>query len=374
MHAKPSAVVVAQLVPGSGFNGFGQRLHALASALATEADVTVVTPEQEVGEPPSGRRYAWSPVPRSRPRSWRAGFRRRLGPDPYAGYHGREGEIRDLVDAVQADLVVLHLECAYLVKHLRGYRVVHLLEERLDTGRSPAAGPRARLRDWNRHRQWDDLAHAVGDSKAPVVLISSAEQEVLGPFLRGNEVTVVPHFRVDHLHADASPEVDVGIYGDLTQARNLPPALEAVAACERHGLRVGLFGHSDGRALTGLGPQVLVTGAVAELRDHYRRSRVVLVPEHTGSGVKTTVIEAWAAGRPLVLDVTATRGLSVTHEGNALVGGAPEELAALSRRLLDDFSLQERLVERGLATVRGAHSEEQAARIFLEVCRRALER
>lgn len=378
MHAKPTVVVVAQLVPGSGFNGFGQRLHSLANALAVDADVTVITPGVDPGEPPTDRRYAWRPVPS--PRAGRAGpltrfevgTHRRLGRFPYDGYHRHEREIRALTRAVRADLVVLHLECAYLVTHLPDQRSVHLLEERLDVTATPSKGTRGRLRNWNRRRQWDNLAQAVGRSKAPVVLISASEQEGLARFLTTNPVTVVPHFREEHLHPESGPQVDVGIYGDLTQDRNLPPALEAAAVCGRHGLRVGLFGHSDPEALRGLGSEVLVTGAVPDLRDHYRRSRVVLVPEHTGSGVKTTAIEGWAAGRPLVLHETATRGLSVQHEHNALVGSSPEELAVLSKRLLEDRGLQERLVQGGLETVRGAHSEEHATRVFVEVCREAM--
>lgn len=58
-------------------------------------------------------------------------------------------------------------------------------------------------------------------------------------------------------------------------------------------------------------PGVTYAGRVADLRPHYDRAHVVVVPLHRGSGTRLKVLEAMAYGRPVVSTTLGAEGLPV---------------------------------------------------------------
>ena len=72
--------------------------------------------------------------------------------------------------------------------------------------------------------------------------------------------------------------------------------------------------------------RIFVTGEVESVRPYLDRCWVVCVPLEMGSGTKYKVIEALAAGAPVVCTPLATEGLNLVDE-HVVVGESDVELA-----------------------------------------------
>ncbi len=77
-------------------------------------------------------------------------------------------------------------------------------------------------------------------------------------------------------------------------------------------------------------------GFVEDLRDEFARSRVYVAPIFTGGGIRTKILEAMAAGVPVVSTTFAPLGLGTTPGIHLLASDDPGEQARLVLRLLRD--------------------------------------
>jgi glycosyltransferase involved in cell wall biosynthesis len=82
---------------------------------------------------------------------------------------------------------------------------------------------------------------------------------------------------------------------------------------------------------------------------------VFFAPLRFGSGTRIKVLEALAAGLPVVATPQALSGLDVEGRGLALVGRTPDELAAALERALTDGDFRRRCAEEGRAYVAATH-------------------
>jgi GT2 family glycosyltransferase len=96
--------------------------------------------------------------------------------------------------------------------------------------------------------------------------------------------------------------------------------------------------HPTGRVRGLSGNGVVVTGAVseAELATFYASARVAVVPLLTGAGVKLKVVEALAAGTPLVTTAIGAQGLPDLEEVASVEHDAAGFAAAVCILLMDD--------------------------------------
>jgi glycosyltransferase involved in cell wall biosynthesis len=65
-----------------------------------------------------------------------------------------------------------------------------------------------------------------------------------------------------------------------------------------------------------------VEDAIAEIA----RAKVAVVPVFAGSGTRFKIIEAWAAGTPVVSTTIGAEGLGAEHRRNILVADSPQEI------------------------------------------------
>jgi glycosyltransferase involved in cell wall biosynthesis len=66
------------------------------------------------------------------------------------------------------------------------------------------------------------------------------------------------------------------------------------------------------------------------------RAWLAVAPMRSGAGIKNKVLEAWAAGTPVVMTQMAGNGLSLDRDAQQLVTDQPKEFAARIVALLDD--------------------------------------
>jgi glycosyltransferase involved in cell wall biosynthesis len=107
-------------------------------------------------------------------------------------------------------------------------------------------------------------------------------------------------------------------------------------------------------------PAIEATGLVEDVRPYLAHADVVLAPIVGGSGVRYKIMEALAAGRPLVATHKAAEGLGLLHETDALLSDDVAGMAPLVLRVLGDESLRDSLSRNGLAT-----AEEEFDRVAL---------
>jgi glycosyltransferase involved in cell wall biosynthesis len=146
-----------------------------------------------------------------------------------------------------------------------------------------------------------------------------------------------------------------------------PPNAEAAARLARGVMpRVRARRPGTRLALVGQGAESLpadlvdgatqATGRVPDVRPYLAGAAVACVPLRAGSGTKYKVLEALAAGVPVVCTPVALEGLALEPGVHALVGDTDEELAAAVCAVLADPGLARRLAAAGRARVEERHA------------------
>jgi polysaccharide biosynthesis protein PslH len=110
------------------------------------------------------------------------------------------------------------------------------------------------------------------------------------------------------------------------------------------------------------GPGVRVAGRVDDVHAHLHAARVVVVPLRSGSGTRLKVLEALAAGVPVVSTPLGVAGLAVSDGRDVLIGRSAGELADLAARVIADDALARRLSRAGRELVERSYDWRIAAR------------
>jgi len=86
-------------------------------------------------------------------------------------------------------------------------------------------------------------------------------------------------------------------------------------------LRLRLVGRGDQfiRHLLPSGMDIETTGPVEDARSAIARARIVIAPLRSGSGTRVKILEAWAAGRPVVATSLAAEGLECRDNEHLII-------------------------------------------------------
>ena len=143
---------------------------------------------------------------------------------------------------------------------------------------------------------------------------------------------------------------------------------------------IGQIGEGEARTIAddaerlGVADRVRLRGAVPldDLLPLYREYDIFVLPTRPGEGIPRVLMEAMAAGMPVVTTNVAGIGSLVTHRANGLLAGeTAASFADAVQELLSDASLRSALIARGYDTVR-AHTLEAQARSMMTVVSREL--
>lgn len=262
---------------------------------------------------------------------------------------------------------------------------VLILDERWERSWPSSGGVWYQLKkEWitrTERAQTQRLYRNLGDHGDWVVAISEIERKWFSRFFPDEHICVLPH-GIDcefFSPAESEEDIDVAVVGDLSQGRNYEPAIELFEWMESGGLQAfaglkwAFVGRAPNEAVLALrSSRVMVTGVVPDVRPYYARSKVVVVPSRIGAGAKTTVLQSWAMGRPLVATPFSLLGLPARPTENVLVGESCKELAGHIRSLLQSPGLRCSLGLAGLATARKESDVRHVASRFAELCITAL--
>jgi polysaccharide biosynthesis protein PslH len=92
-----------------------------------------------------------------------------------------------------------------------------------------------------------------------------------------------------------------------------------------------------------LGPKVIATSSVPDVRPYLASAGAVVAPIRMGSGTRLKVLEALAMARPLVSTSLACEGLDLEPDRHLLVADDPGRFADAVIRVLEDKPLADRL-------------------------------
>lgn len=98
-------------------------------------------------------------------------------------------------------------------------------------------------------------------------------------------------------------------------------------------------------ALASPGSGVVVMGYVEDLDSVLRRSAVMVVPLHSGSGMRVKILEAFARGIPVVSTTIGVEGINARPGEHLLVADEPAAFARAVARLLADRAEAARLAD-----------------------------
>jgi glycosyltransferase involved in cell wall biosynthesis len=136
------------------------------------------------------------------------------------------------------------------------------------------------------------------------------------------------------------------------------------------GARLVLVGRNPPQPVLDLAARdVIVAGNVPSVQPFLDGAFATAIPLRAGSGTRIKILEAWAAGVPVVASRIAAEGLPYRDGIDLLLAETPEEFARALVRLWRDRPLAERLVREGQRTVEpftSDHIAEKVARCYRE--------
>lgn len=203
-------------------------------------------------------------------------------------------------------------------------------------------------------------------------LISEADRQALVAACPETNVQVVPNgVDVERLHPDpeiASLPNSLIFVGHLRVSHNMDAARyliqEVVPLVEAAGenVTVQLVGADPAPAVRRLAtvPGVAVPGYVPDLNAALNAAAIFVAPLRFAAGVQNKVLEAMAAGRPVVTSSLVNAGVGATGEEHLLLADDAAETAGQIVRLLRDDRLRARLGAAGRAFVQARYRWDHA--------------
>jgi hypothetical protein len=179
-------------------------------------------------------------------------------------------------------------------------------------------------------------------------------------------VFVVPHAIVERSF-DAAPEesltaqiLTVGNYQERRNADGLRQFLDALSSVNSLAKPLVAVISATGFAseLSGSFHDSIVARVnVEDLAPSYASAQIVVVPSSVISGSKTTILQGWAAKRPVVTTPESAESVGAIDGRDVLIGNSGTELVERCMEVLADPALGARLVAGGVESLGLRHSE-----------------
>ena len=119
--------------------------------------------------------------------------------------------------------------------------------------------------------------------------------------------------------------------------------------------------------------RIIITGKVKDLRPYRNRARVMVSPVRLGSGLRTKVLEAMAAGLPVVSTSLGMAGIEAQTGVNCLVADTPELFTRSVEWLLTDRTLSARMARNARKLVEQKHALETGLHHFENILKSVVE-
>jgi glycosyltransferase involved in cell wall biosynthesis len=129
--------------------------------------------------------------------------------------------------------------------------------------------------------------------------------------------------------------------GDMSFQPNIDAALyltdEIFPEIRREypGAELRFVGRNPGQRIQALAQRgVVVTGAVPDMLPHLHEATVYVAPHFTGAGTRTKLLEAMAAGLPIVTTTVGIEGIAAQPGRDVVIADTKEDMITSLRALL----------------------------------------
>ncbi len=280
--------------------------------------------------------------PYAKDRALAAALRERLKSRVYGAVHVETLSMMPFLQAYTAVPVVLDLWSYGLPSPLRILR----------SGGGPAGRPKqlARRLKLGFYDRW------YWPATACVTVVSEEDRMRCETAHPGQHVLVVPN-GVDCQAIRPKPDQAITspvllFTGDLSAESNVDAAMvlatEVFPSIRREfpKAELRLVGRNPDPCVTRLaGPGITVTGAVPDMQVHLRAATIYVAPHFTNSGTRTKLLEAMAAGLPIITTSLAIEGIKVQPGRDLLVADQPADMIESIQTLLASQPDRERFAQ-----------------------------
>jgi glycosyltransferase involved in cell wall biosynthesis len=192
-----------------------------------------------------------------------------------------------------------------------------------------------------------------------------------------SEVRVVPNAIPPLKPSAVAERRDVVFVGSLDWRPNADAAIELAKEiwprCKSllPGARLVIVGRNPPSQVQALASRdVIVTGSVPSVQPYLDGAFATAIPLRAGSGTRIKILEAWAAGVPVVASRIAAEGLPYEDDRDILLAEEPGQFARALVRLWRDPVLSQQLIHEAQRTVRpftADHIAETVAQYYDEL-------
>jgi glycosyltransferase involved in cell wall biosynthesis len=311
--------------------------------------------------------------------------------DPYLIRHYNYRAYRKRLDSLLAErhYDVIHCDSISMTGSLRGLdkqRLVlteHNLEQNIWAGYTEhASGFLKKLFYRNQYSKVKKLEESLDDIYGQVVTVSENDKKLLSQSFPEESITVVENGVDPAAYVnDSTAEKRSGVIftGSLDWHPNIdglqwfadeiyPALIAALPPCQ-----TTIVGRKPARALiTAMQNKngVKVYPDVPEIQPYLHTARVMMVPLRIGGGSRLKILEAMAAGLPVVSTSKGAEGLAVTDGENIIIEDNPLRFAEVLVKVLQDDELYLKLSRQGRALIENRYSWEQVARPLADLWRK----
>jgi glycosyltransferase involved in cell wall biosynthesis len=251
---------------------------------------------------------------------------------------------------------------------------IHLFEE--DLTRMADLAPQSRR--GRLFRRAEIFGHGRSSAQPRVaVVINELESAAARRRYPRARIVVLPYtLPSPHWPLADSPSQGVGVIvaGNLAQERNSEGLVQILDEVTRRGLGHALRFRLASRA--GLHPSLerfLMFDWVehdanpGELYERYRDAAVALVPATRVTGTKSTVLQAWAAGCPVVCFPASARTLGESGRDAVLCATSPSEVVTALLGAINDEQLRSHLVDAGFDQLKTRFDADTHTQRFIDL-------
>lgn len=366
--------VVAGESPLPATSGLRQRILHLTRALASAFDVELLA----LGDVPAadGEPFSLRGVPHDRSRV--AALLRSVRA-PYEAAKVRSPRLEQLLTA--GNWATVQAELPFVARAALAARVPLVLDAHNIEADVLATLARTDSRAAHRVRwRWESVKTAAYERRvmaAAAAVCTTSDADAASAERLGSRRTVVVPNGVDCAaieHRQPARTAQLAYVGHFGYRPNVLAAVELVdqvlprVRAEVPDAGLVLVGRDPGADLRAReGAAVTVAADVPDVLPYLHRSRALVVPLRSGGGTRLKVLEAFAAGVPVVSTPFGVAGLDVRDGQDVLLADSAAELAAQCVRLLREDGLAASLSERGRALAESRYDWAVVARPLVEL-------
>jgi glycosyltransferase involved in cell wall biosynthesis len=223
---------------------------------------------------------------------------------------------------------------------------------------SPSRWPLA-LYSWAQVGRLERFERWICAQADAVTAVSEADRRALAGLVPAQSITVIPNCIDVSTYVDVTshevPAFDLVFSGKMDYRPNVDAVLWFAHAVwprireARPGTTLAIVGQKPHPRLDALrdAPGITVTGWVEQVQPYLAGATVFVMPFRMGSGTRLKLIEALAAGKPVVSTTLGAEGFGLRSGQGLLLADTPNEFATAVLTLLTQPDQRARLVAAG---------------------------